>query len=46
MNERQEFILNRVELKREREEEAKRAAEEMVRLEKVCLFFVGIRCQW
>lgn len=38
-NERQEFILTRLELKREREEEAMRAAEELVRMEKVCLVF-------
>lgn len=37
MNERKEFILSRLELKREREEEARRAAEEVVRLEKVGL---------
>lgn len=44
MNERQEFILSRLELKREREEEAMRAAEEMVRLEKVCLFRFALPC--
>ncbi len=37
MNERKEFILSRLELKREREEETRRAAEEVVRLEKVGL---------
>lgn len=36
MKERQEFILTRLELKQQREEEALRAAEELVRLEKVC----------
>lgn len=36
--ERQEFILSRLELKQEREEEARRTADELVRIEKVCSF--------
>lgn len=39
MNERQEYILSRLELKREREEEAMRVANEAVRLEKVEILF-------
>lgn len=39
MNERQEYILSRLELKRQREEDARLAAEEMVRLEKVCFAY-------
>lgn len=42
MNERQEFILTRLEMKREREEEAMRAAEELVRIEKVCFAFLHL----
>lgn len=39
MIERQEYILSRLELKREREEREMLKAEEMVRLEKVCFSF-------